>query len=333
MKKLHCMICALLIMAMMTGTVQAASGSSFSSGGRAVKKYTISLYDRNGVMTQQVLRKKGASFVLPARKNPKGKTFLGWALSSEKKIPDYTAGEKIYVQRNMKLYPVFYNCGNAKTTEWGNLPRLNMSKYKMVIFVGDSRTHRMGLRFEQDDSTKGMTEVRFIGHGGAKLHWLQNSAFRELINMVDQCNREDKSSKKIAVVFNLGVNDLSHKYRKVVNPNRISDTYAAYMNMLGSTLTAKKCRLFYMSVNPTNCKMSAVEGVRKAGEICRFNILLKKKLSRQYKWINCTDYLTRTGYAFDSGVEQESGNDDGVHYTEATYQSIYRYCIQIINKS
>ena len=332
-KKLHFLICAVLIMAMMTGTVQAAYGSSFAGGGRTAGKYTISLYDRNGVMTQQVLKKKGASFTLPARKNPKGKTFLGWSLSREKTIPAYTAGKKIFVRKNMKLYPVYYNCGNEKTGEWGSLPRLNMSRYKMVIFVGDSRTYRMGLRFGQDDSTEGMTEVRFIGKGGAKLRWLQNSAFGELLNMVNQCNREDKSKKKIAVVFNLGVNDLSHKYRRVVNPDGISDSYAVYMNMLGCTLEAKNCRLFYMSVNPTNCRMSATEGLRKASEIERFNDLLRKKLSKRYKWINCTDYLTRTGYAFDSGVEQESGNDDGVHYTKATYQSIYRYCIRIINKS
>ena len=58
-KKLHFLICAVLIMAMMTGTVQAAYGSSFAGGGRTAGKYTISLYDRNGVMTQQVLKKRG----------------------------------------------------------------------------------------------------------------------------------------------------------------------------------------------------------------------------------------------------------------------------------
>lgn len=322
-----------IVMMLAAATVYAASQADFSDGEAATKKYTISVYDKNGVEVQRIIKKKNASFVTPSRKNAGGKTFLGWSVSPSGKSADYRAGQKIIVRRNMKLYPVYFNSIKESTVSWGSLPKLDLSKYKMVIFVGDSRTYRMGLRFESDRSTEIITGVKFVGKGGAGLWWLKNIGYRELIKTINLCNRENKSKKEIAVVFNLGVNDLICKNGKLVNTEIITDRYASYMSKIKNSLIGKNCRLFYMSVNPTNCTMSKTKGLRKAKEIEEFNILLKKKISGQYQWINCVDYLTRKGYAFDSGIKRESGRDDGVHYTEATYQMIYRYCIQKINNS
>ena len=322
---------AVFFTVMMTGTVQAASSSIASNKKQTMKQYTASLYDSNGALSHQVKRNKGSFYTLPSKKNPNGKTFLGWALSKNTEVPDYAAGETIVVQNNTKLYPVYFENSKKILKKWGELIKLDLSKYKMVIFVGDSRTHRMGLRFNNDSSTQDMMEVVFIGQGGARLNWMKNTAYNKLIDTVNKCNRMDKSNRKIAVVFNLGVNDLSYKYRDVIDTDKITNSYASYFNSLGKTLEEKNCKLFYMTVNPTNCTM--IEGRRKAEEINSFNILLKKKLTNNYRWINCKDYLARHGYSFDSGVEQESGRDDGVHYTEATYQSIYHYCIKKINQT
>ena len=53
----------------------------------------------------------------------------------------------------------------------------------------------------------------------------------------------------IAVVFNLGVNDMANV-----------SNYVSYMTDIASTLKSKNCKLFYMSVNPLNSTMIAKAG-------------------------------------------------------------------------
>ena len=70
-----------IVMMLAAATVHAASQTVFSDGGRTTKKYTISIYDKNGVEVQRIIKKKNSSFIMPSRKNTDGKTFLGWSVS------------------------------------------------------------------------------------------------------------------------------------------------------------------------------------------------------------------------------------------------------------
>ena len=73
---------------------------------------------------------------------------------------------------------------------------------------------------------------------------------------------QSDSDKPVAVIFNLGVNDLSsHNSGNGVDYKGEANAYLARMNTLAEELESD-CRLFYMSVNPvnneTNSKRSAV---------------------------------------------------------------------------
>ena len=66
----------------------------------------------------------------------------------------------------------------------------------------------------------------------------------------------------MAVVFNLGVNDMAN-----------ASNYVSYMTNIASTLKSKNCKLFYMSVNPLNSTMitKAGKGSRTEAQVREFN--------------------------------------------------------------
>jgi hypothetical protein len=72
---------------------------------------------------------------------------------------------------------------------------------------------------------------------------------KELLNEISGM---DDNAKPVAVIFNLGVNDLIHKNRESISYDSVASDYASYMNGLSRKLTARNCELFYMSVNPCN---------------------------------------------------------------------------------
>ena len=145
---------------------------------------------------------------------------------------------------------------------------------------------------------------------------------KELLNEISGM---DDNAKPVAVIFNLGVNDLIHKNRESISYDSVASEYASYMNGLSRKLTARNCELFYMSVNPCN---TAMKSTRKESEIRGFNNRLRQRLNGNFTWINSYSYLMRCGYT--TRCEFRGYTDDGVHYSMRTYKRIYAYAIKQI---
>ena len=168
-------------------------------------------------------------------------------------------------------------------------------------------------------------KVGFVCKSGEGLSWMKNEGEKLLLQEI---NKEDDSTRPIAVIFNLGVNDLIHRNGNGISYDTVSTEYASYMNGLSRKLTTRNCELFYMSVNPCN---TAMKPTRKESEIRGFNNRLKKTLNGNFTWINSYSYLMRCGYT--SKCEFRNYTDDGLHYSMRTYKRIYAYAIKKIRES
>lgn len=282
------------------------------------KTRVLSLYNQDGTLYTRISVKNGESVKLPSMKNPSGYTFLGWAESAGKRVnPSYEAGQTIKMTGNRKLYAVLFDRKKEKDLQASQLVKPNESKYSKVIFVGDSRTK--GLQRALRNQLGSLPEnVSVIAQGGKGLRWLQNYAAARLLSEV---RRSSDETRPVAVVFNLGVNDLSY-----------AQSYVRYMNKLAKKLKQRGCVLYYMSVNPMNNAMRGSNSKNEA-KIRKFNKILKSGLSGNFTYINTYRWLMKNGFSTlnESGIQ--GGYDDGLHYTDATYKRIYNYCMKIVNKS
>ena len=189
-------------------------------------------------------------------------------------------------------------------------------KYKQVIFVGDSRTEFM------ENVLKGMgntaiKDVKFVCSAGQGLNWLSSTGWTELYSIVKN-DTNSILSKKTAVIFNFGVNDLT-KYKK----------YAEYYNWMAPQLISKGCELYFMSVNPLNRLMlpNAGRSDRSEAAVRTFNKYMQSNLDSAYNYIDMYSYLKSTGYSFASDHYGTGSIDDGLHYTTRTYKRIYAKCM------
>ena len=164
------------------------------------------------------------------------------------------------------------------------------------------------------------SNVSYIASSGQGLSWLQGDGYSRLMKLVEQVNGE--SPQKVAVVFNLGVNDLQK-----------SSEYITYLRSLGQELLKKNCELYFLSVNPINSVMIRKQGfgTRRESDVRAFNLALSKGLAGMYSYIDTYTWLSRTGYSTDRGAEgYNTGVDDGLHYALNTYKRIYLRVIQTI---
>ena len=198
----------------------------------------------------------------------------------------------------------------------------SVEKYDKIIFVGDSRTAMLRSTLKQQCSSDSLKKVGFVCKTGEGLDWMKKYGEKELLNEISGM---DDNAKPVAVIFNLGVNDLIHKNRKSISYDSVASDYASYMNGLSRKLTARNCELFYMSVNPCN---TAMKSTRKESEIRGFNNRLRQRLNGNFTWINSYSYLMRCGYT--TRCEFRGYTDDGVHYSMRTYKRIYAYAIKQI---
>ena len=260
---------------------------------------------------------KGSTYSLPGVRDAEGYTFMGWSSKPMQSVnPEYEAEEKITVNGNMNLYAVVFNRSTEKDLTEAELPQVDIYKYKQVIFVGDSRTEFM------ENVLKGMGEsaiknVKFVCSAGKKLNWLTTTGWSQLYAMV-QKDTNSILSKKTAVIFNFGVNDLSD----------YAD-YVEYYNWIAPQLKSKGCELYFMSVNPLNRTMLSNTGRadRSEAAVRSFNDYMKANLSSAYTYIDMYSYLKSTGYSFASDHYGAGTIDDGLHYTAKTYKRIYAKCI------
>ena len=155
--------------------------------------------------------------------------------------------------------------------------------------------------------------------------WIGEHGMGLVDHEIQALRLDNREGKPVAVIFNLGVNDLIHKNRESISYDSVASDYASYMNGLSRKLTARNCELFYMSVNPCN---TAMKSTRKESEIRGFNNRLRQRLNGNFTWINSYSYLMRCGYT--TRCEFRGYTDDGVHYSMRTYKRIYAYAIKQI---
>lgn len=290
---------------------------------------SVVLHKTRGAQYKTIYVKKGASFTLPGAENPEGYTFMGWSTKPNIVITgskpgkvQYETGEVIpSVKSTIHLYQVMYQRNTEKNLISSQMAKPDLNRYGGVIMVGDSRTVRMRQALAAQNCGANMNGVRFVSASGQGLKWFKDEGYRHLINQIKHIRVS--SSKPVAVVFNLGVNDLY----------RISD-YVAYMNELAPELEKMNCKLYYMSVNPINGVMIEKTGrlsLRKEADVREFNDRIKTGLD-DYTYIDSYSWLMQNGFGTSNGVNgKDSSEDDGLHYTVKTYKRIYDYCLRYVN--
>lgn len=160
------------------------------------------------------------------------------------------------------------------------------------LIVGDSRVVGM-------DAAVSGSKTKFIGKVSMGYNWLNSTAGL-------QVKRYLAGNGNLKVVFAFGINDLG-------NISRYISYYKALMKEFPDT------EFYFMSVNPVKESQAGAYGytVRNAA-IQSFNKKLKSAFGAKY--LDAYSYLVKQGF---SAV-------DGIHYTGATYQKLYKYVIQKI---
>lgn len=290
---------------------------------------SVVLHKTRGAEYKTIYVKKGDSFTLPGAENPEGYTFMGWSTKPNIVITgskpgkvQYETGEVIpSVNSTIHLYQVMYQRNTEKNLISSQMAKPDLNRYGGVIMVGDSRTVRMRQALVAQNCGANMNGVRFVSASGQGLKWFKDEGYRHLINQIKHIRVS--SSKPVAVVFNLGVNDLY----------RISD-YVAFMNEIAPELEKMNCKLYYMSVNPINSVMIEKTGrlsLRKEADVRAFNERIKTGLD-DYTYIDTYSWLMQNGFGTSNGVNgKDSSEDDGLHYTVKTYKRIYDYCLRYVN--
>lgn len=294
---------------------------------RRSEQKIVVLHKADGTIEKRKPDKKG-KVTLPTIKNEEGYTFLGWSLKpGQRKNPKYQAGEAIRVKTTIHLYAVMYCWEQEPDIRVKNLANAQ-SKYSRIIFVGDSRTYFLKKTLLKEYGKSAVSNLSFVCQPGKGLKWLQNTGEALLQQEIAQV-QESGETKPIAVIFNLGVNDLStHGLDTVVDPKKVAKKYISYMNKLGKQLSAENCKLFYMSVNPAN---TAMKPTRQEAHLRYFNDTLRADLDNRFQWIDTYQYLMKNGYSTYHSFRNDI--DDGLHYSLRTYKRIYKYCMTFIGQN
>ena len=295
--------------------MQTAKNSAVQKKKTSTKTVTI---ETSGGITKKKV-KSGGSVILPVEVNKRGYTFLGWStVPGQTCNPMYQAYQKIQVTKNIHLYPVKYKWNQEPDIYAGGLAD-SVEKYDKIIFVGDSRTAGIQATLNKQMSSSVTNGVSFVANPGKGLSWFRDTGYAQLIEEIDKT----EGSKPIAVIFNLGVNDLGN-----------AGNYVSYMTSIASTLKSKNCKLFYMSVNPINSTMitKAGRGARTEAQVREFNSKIRSGLSLDYKYIDMYSVLMKKGYGTNASYNgTDADSDDGLHYTTKTFKRIYYYCITYLN--
>ena len=293
------------------------------------------LHYNDGSVYQEIQLKAGTQYTLPSMVNPKGYTFIGWGYkkglfvseSSPFEAP-YKAFNQIKVNQGTKhLYAVLFNRSTEKDLTEAQMFSPNISKYKRVIFIGDSRTKCLEYLCETlriDPETK---NIAFVAKSGTGLDWLKEEGYPLLQKKIDEINESDPEDKRpIALVFNFGVNSIGG------NLTSMSQSYIDYYKSIAPELKKKGCRLFFMSVNPVvSSQYETMFGpYRQEWRVRTFNANVSKGLQGIYTYLNTNTWLLRTGFSTDAGVRQDTGVDDGLHYTLKSYKRILRKTLNLL---
>jgi hypothetical protein len=299
----------------------------------AVQKQAVSivLHANDGTVLSTKTIEKGSSYTLPSAENTSEYTFMGWSTKANVVISEqssqklqYEAGVTISpVNSTRHFYQVIFKRSSEKSLTSGQMAKPDLQKYSKVVFVGDSRTVRMNQTLRTQNCTANLEGVKFVASSSQGLSWFKSTGYNTLLNEVYSANAD--ADHPVAVVFNLGINDLSN----------VSE-YVTYMNQIAEELKELNCKLFYMSLNPINSTMIDKKGLihREEAAVRNFNSTIRTGLAANYTYIDTYSWLMKTGFGTDSGLNgQNTGVDDGLHYTVNTYKRIYDRCISIVNAS
>ena len=200
---------------------------------RLPRKLIVTLHHNDGSVFRQIKVDRGANCTLPSMLSPRGYTFIGWgpkkqlfvSESAPYKAP-YKAFEKLKnIQGDMHLYAVLSDRSKEKNLTEAQLFAPNISKYKKIIFVGDSRMSRTETLMKDTFPKFDSRQIAFVAEPGSGLVWLKAEGYARLLSEIDKADTEDE--RPIAVIFNSGVNhiagDPSGRARLYVNfYNRIA---------------------------------------------------------------------------------------------------------------
>lgn len=188
--------------------------------------------------------------------------------------PDPTFSTTAPTQTALYVYPQDEAEQTSEATETTTFymatENLDFSNF---VFVGDSRTVGMGQHLH-------LTTIAEVGVGYSFLQ----AHYDEILELSD-CN----------IVFNLGVNDLSH----------VND-YIEFFQRLPEEFCFDN-HIYVVSVNPTSGEYSGMNS-----DIDYFNVQLSDSLPSTCKWIDTCSFLREAGF----------GSPDGLHYDAVTYETI-----------
>ena len=188
--------------------------------------------------------------------------------------------------------------GTGSGTGTGNRSGSGNTKANRTVFIGDSRTVQMYAYLNGDwaganYSSGGVHVVGndvYVAEGAMGLQWMKSTGIPAATPYF---------TSGTAIVILMGVNDLSN-----------ANNYISYVNQNASTWKSKGSSLYYVSVNPCNGSYDFLNT-----NIVSFNNTVKSGLDSSVGWIDTYSVLVNNG--FSSG--------DGLHYDQATYQTIYNY--------
>ena len=289
---------------------------------KPVATVTLYSYDGKTKYTTKTVA-KGDTYKLPGLLNPSGYTMMGWAKTAKQSFAAssaYYVGESITVKKDIVLYAAMFNHSLEPNLNPASLPVA--AKYQKVIFVGDSRTYRLGLTMKAQGVN--ISNVSFVGMNSSGLGWLQSTGYQRLKQEIG--DGVAPGEKPIAIIFNHGINDLHRQ-----------SEYITYMKLLAREFRPMGCKLFYMSVNPDNSKIlkkrNAID-IREEERVRAFNTAIEKSLCANgtYTYLNTYNYFMKKGFSMDNNPNgYDVGIDDGAHYSVKTCKIIYWYCITKLN--
>lgn len=284
------------------------------------------LHYNDGSVFKKYSLKKEDHVTLPSMNNPAGYTFIGWGprkqiLVSEERpyqVPFLAYQKLSNIRKETHLYAVLFDRSKEKDLSENQLFAPDVSKYKKVIFVGDSRMERTELNLMKTFPDYKKKGISFVRKGGAGIRWLKGKGYPWLLEEIDSTDPKDK--RPIAVVFCLGVNGI-----ETYGAESEGHEYLNFYRSIAPELKNKGCKLFNMSVNPmvSGQLLTYRPGnLRREWQIRVINTMLRSGLQGKYEYIDTYNWLLKTGFSTNEGKTGESAIDDGVHYTFRTYKRI-----------
>ena len=312
---------------------------------------TVKLRYNDGTLWRTVSVTEG-SYFLPMMTNPIGYTFIGWANSKGKTISSSSpwnsssgwtlneAGSSISTSGGtIDLYAVLMkrdttnepDIGESSIADTASAISAPMTKYKGIIFVGDSRVGYIKSSLQDLITAGKINKSYFVYKGGAGLsNWLDGEGYTELLNVINNTVKPT-AGLKAAVIFCFGVNDLGSSAE---NAKTNADLYVSYLNSKASELTNKNCVLHCATVGPVNENLivqSFLPKYRTARQVRTFNGRLSG-LSSSYTQLGLYTYLKNYGYSTCAAVTGSTPRnvpyDDGLHYSKETSKRIYSWLLR-----